>query len=191
MLGAQIRRTTLSMLLYDTLCQQGQCICFLSSLPLFPSATTEVCLGPTRLSSLLFTNTVSPVVGLPIHMMGEVSWDNKKTIVGLLVFKTFSARCSHKPLAPSPAPPPPKKVESTRLRRDLPFSLILWACICKRLRSPGIDSKESIPPAYLAWLAGKSNRVVILIPARQAGNRFLGSSKGLQIRTLLRKYKII
>jgi hypothetical protein len=53
---------------------------------------------------------------------------------------------------------------------------------CKRLRSPGIDSKESIPPAYLAWRAGTSNGVVI--PARQAENRFLGSLKGLQIRAL-------
>jgi hypothetical protein len=25
--------------------------------------------------------------------------------------------------------------------------------ICKRLRSPGNDSKESIPPAYVAWRA--------------------------------------
>ncbi len=25
------------------------------------------------------------------------------------------------------------------------------AGICKRLKSPGIDSKESIPPAYVAW----------------------------------------
>ncbi len=54
--------------------------------------------------------------------------------------------------------------------------------ICKHLRSPGIDSKESIPPAYVAWQAGASNRVVV--PARQAGNRFLGSLKGLQIRAL-------
>ncbi len=29
-----------------------------------------------------------------------------------------------------------------------------WARICKRLRSPESDSKESIPPAYVAWLAG-------------------------------------
>jgi hypothetical protein len=28
------------------------------------------------------------------------------------------------------------------------------ARICKRLRSLGIDSKESIPPAYVAWRAG-------------------------------------
>jgi hypothetical protein len=49
------------------------------------------------------------------------------------------------------------------------------APICKRLRSPGIDSKESITPAYVAWRAGTSNRVVI--PARHAGNRFLGSLK--------------
>jgi hypothetical protein len=52
--------------------------------------------------------------------------------------------------------------------------------ICKRLKSPTIDSKESIPPAYAAWRAGTSNRVVV--PARQAGNRFLASLKGLQIR---------
>jgi len=54
------------------------------------------------------------------------------------------------------------------------------ARICKRLRSPGIDSKESIPPAYVAWRAGTSKSVVV--PACQAGNRFPGSSKGLQIR---------
>jgi hypothetical protein len=35
------------------------------------------------------------------------------------------------------------------------------ARICKRLRSPVINSKESIPPAYVAWLAGTSNKVVI------------------------------
>ncbi len=32
--------------------------------------------------------------------------------------------------------------------------------------------KETIPPAYVAWQAGTTNRVVV--PARQAGNRFLG-----------------
>jgi hypothetical protein len=42
----------------------------------------------------------------------------------------------------------------------------------KRLRSPGIDSKESTLPAYVAWWASTSDRVVV--PARQAGNRFLG-----------------
>jgi hypothetical protein len=41
---------------------------------------------------------------------------------------------------------------------------------------------ESIPPAYVAWRAGMSNRVVV--PACQARNRFLGSLKGLQIRAL-------
>jgi hypothetical protein len=54
------------------------------------------------------------------------------------------------------------------------------ARICKRLRSPGIDSKKPIPPALVARRAGTSNRVVA--PARQAGNQFLGSLKGLQIR---------
>jgi hypothetical protein len=54
------------------------------------------------------------------------------------------------------------------------------ARICKRLRRPGSDSEDSIPPAYVAWGAGTTNRVVV--PARQAVNRFLGSFKGLQIR---------
>ena len=43
--------------------------------------------------------------------------------------------------------------------------------------------QESIPSAYVAWRPGKRNRVVI--PARQAGNRFLGSLKGLQIQALV------
>ena len=60
------------------------------------------------------------------------------------------------------------------------------AQICKRLRSPGIDSKESILPAYVAWLASTSNRVVV--PARRTGNVFLDSLKGLQIRALLLMY---
>ncbi len=41
------------------------------------------------------------------------------------------------------------------------------ARICKCLWSLGIDSDESIPPAYVAW------RVVVT--ASQAGNQFLGS----------------
>ncbi len=56
------------------------------------------------------------------------------------------------------------------------------ARFCKRIRRPGIDSEESIPPAYVAGRAGTTNRVVV--PARQAGNRFLGSLKALQIRAL-------
>ncbi len=49
------------------------------------------------------------------------------------------------------------------------------ARICKRLWSPGIESAESISPAYVAWRAGTPNRVVV--PARQAGNRFHGLLK--------------
>ncbi len=52
--------------------------------------------------------------------------------------------------------------------------------ICERLRIPAIDSKESIPPANVAWRTVTFNRVVVR--ARQAGNRFLGSLKGLKIR---------
>ncbi len=32
--------------------------------------------------------------------------------------------------------------------------VVLWGRIFKRLWSPGIDSKEWIPPAYVAWRAG-------------------------------------
>jgi hypothetical protein len=56
------------------------------------------------------------------------------------------------------------------------------ARIGKSLRRPGVDSKEPIPPAYVAWRSGTSNKVVAL--ARQAGNQFPGSLKGLQIRIL-------
>ncbi len=38
--------------------------------------------------------------------------------------------------------------------------------ICQRLRSSEIDSKESIPPAYVAWRADTSNRVVVPVRAR-------------------------
>ncbi len=51
---------------------------------------------------------------------------------------------------------------------------------CKRLWSPGIDSEKSIQTAHVAWRAGTTCRVVV--PARQAGNRFLGSLKVLKIR---------
>jgi hypothetical protein len=40
------------------------------------------------------------------------------------------------------------------------------ARICKRLRSPEIESKESIRPGYVTWGAVTRNRVVV--PARQA-----------------------
>ncbi len=43
----------------------------------------------------------------------------------------------------------------------------------KRLRSLENDSEESILPVYVARRAGKKNRIVI--PASQAGNRFLDS----------------
>jgi hypothetical protein len=33
------------------------------------------------------------------------------------------------------------------------------ARICKRLWSPGIDSEESISPAYVAWRASTTNRI--------------------------------
>jgi hypothetical protein len=54
------------------------------------------------------------------------------------------------------------------------------ARICKRLWSPGIDSEESISPAYVACRAGTTVRVVV--QASQPENRFSGSIKGIQIR---------
>ncbi len=63
------------------------------------------------------------------------------------------------------------------------------ARICKRLWSPGIDSEETFPPAYVAWQAGRTNRVIV--PARQAGNRFLGSLQGLQIRALVWRHAVV
>ncbi len=58
------------------------------------------------------------------------------------------------------------------------FKITFRARICKRLRSPGIDSKESIPPAYVVWRAGMTilQRLAESIP---------GLLKRLQIRALL------
>jgi hypothetical protein len=68
-----------------------------------------------------------------------------------------------------------KKTTHATVLFDLQY--LYWAQMCK-LFSPGIGFKESIPPAYVVWRTGTSNRVV------QAWNRFLGSLKGLQIRAL-------
>jgi hypothetical protein len=57
------------------------------------------------------------------------------------------------PKQPPPLPPPinPLWNNGDRLR---PFIRLNRGRIFKRLWSPGIDSKESIPPAYVAWRAG-------------------------------------
>ncbi len=47
--------------------------------------------------------------------------------------------------------------------------------ICET-RSLSYISQKSIPPAYVAWRASTTNRVVV--PARQAGKRFLGGGGG-------------
>ncbi len=55
-------------------------------------------------------------------------------------------------------PPPPQPPSSC----TPPCMLNPRARICNRLRSSGIDSKQSIPQAYVAWRAGvTSNRVVV------------------------------
>jgi hypothetical protein len=68
----------------------------------------------------------------------------------------------------------------SRLKSEIKWWLLTR--ICKRLRGPGIDSKESIPPTNVAWRAVSSNRFVVSAP--QERNRFLGSLTGLQIRAL-------
>jgi hypothetical protein len=58
-----------------------------------------------------------------------------------------------------------------------PEPVLYRARICKRLWSLGIDS------ASLFSMAGRYDKWVV-VTGRQAGNRFLGSLKGLQIRAL-------
>ncbi len=54
--------------------------------------------------------------------------------------------------------------------------------ISKRFRSPGIDSKESIPSAYVAWLAAMIT--LFVIPADQ--HSLAESIPGLLIRLKIR-----
>jgi hypothetical protein len=65
------------------------------------------------------------------------------------------------------------------------------AQICKRLRSPEIDSKESIPPAYVAWQADTTT--LFDVPARQSasacGMDSLESIPGLLKRLQIRAQK--
>ncbi len=60
--------------------------------------------------------------------------------------------------------------------------------IFKRLRRPGIDSKESIPPAYKARRAGTTDRVIVRSyqPARlhMLAESIPGLLKRLKIRAL-------
>ncbi len=42
---------------------------------------------------------------------------------------------------------------------------MIRARIFKLLRSPEIDSKESIPPAYVAWRAGSKTLFLLAVPA--------------------------
>jgi hypothetical protein len=66
------------------------------------------------------------------------------------------------------------------------LALLLGAQICKLfLRSPGIDSKESIPPAYVTWRACTTNRIVVsarfLCSDSWAPEKFKNSGAGTQL----------
>ena len=53
------------------------------------------------------------------------------------------------------------------------LSSCILSRICKRLRSSGIDSKESIPPAYVAWRAGTTTiSVFSILHTHQIQNPF-------------------
>jgi hypothetical protein len=80
------------------------------------------------------------------------------------------------PPPPLPLPPPPPRLIVTPLAAGPAKPETNRARICKRLSSPGIDFAS----LFVAWWAGTTNRVIV--PGCQAGNRFLGSFKGLQIR---------
>jgi hypothetical protein len=54
-------------------------------------------------------------------------------------------------------------------------SVVSRARIFERLRSQEIDSEESIPPTYVAWRAGTTNRIGV--PARQAWESIPGQLK--------------
>ncbi len=54
------------------------------------------------------------------------------------------------------------KEESLTL--PVPTSFNSRARICKLLKSPGIDSKGSIPPAYVACRADMTNSVIVPVP---------------------------
>jgi len=49
---------------------------------------------------------------------------------------------------------------------EKPSFIGCWAHIFKRLRSPGIDFKELIPSAYVAWRPGTINLSVVLVHAQ-------------------------
>jgi len=77
-------------------------------------------------------------------------------------------------------------VAKKQRRQNFLVAVQCRARICKCLRRSGIASEDSIPPACVAWRTGTTNMVVET--ARKAGNRFLGSLKGLQIRALVKRF---
>jgi hypothetical protein len=59
------------------------------------------------------------------------------------------------------------------------------AQICKRLRSSGIDSTESIPPTYVVWRVVVPDRETTWAGGIDSFESNLGLLKRLQIRTLV------
>ncbi len=59
-----------------------------------------------------------------------------------------------------------------------------WARVCKRLRSSGINSLESIRQAYVAWRACTTNRSYRAARLHRLAESIPGLLKRLQIRAL-------
>ncbi len=83
-------------------------------------------------------------------------------------------------ITPVPGHSPPAKLHGAMRRAGPPLYdlLPMWiqrfrARMFKLLRSPGIDSKESVPPAYVAWWAGTITLFLLgsYSPHRKGGER--------------------
>jgi hypothetical protein len=81
------------------------------------------------------------------------------------------------PLSPSPS----RSLHYTQVREawwiGTLYLVEFRARICKRLRSPGIDSKAS-----LCSLVVPVRQIGVVVPVRQAGNRFLDSVYKFELR---------
>ncbi len=136
---------------------------------LTPSSSSSVMIVLRRAEGRLAACSMMSFRTITSEQEAEISWRRRMSLK--VVFVSWTSR--------------PKKTDTIRDS----ICKRLWSPeidseessrICNCLWSPEIDSEESISPSYVAWRASTKNRVVV--PACQAGNRFLGSLTGLQIR---------
>jgi hypothetical protein len=77
-----------------------------------------------------------------------------------------------------------KNVKKAKITAPYLFKYLNKGRICKRLQSPGINSMESIPTAYVALRAGIYTVTLFILPARRIDSleSISGLLKRLQIR---------